>query len=123
MIELFQGKIQYCGKVLTSNQMHPKGKHGKRYLTSECKQYKKEIGWLLKQAGLVNVSPPILIKIFVWFKRRGRDTDNIIKPIKDAMKGIAIKDDNCNYIIGEQTKYMGKAKQDMFALEIWRIEE
>lgn len=85
------------------------------YVTPEAKQFKEEVGWLLRAKGVRQVLPGRMqVDIKLWphrpldFKKRMRehgdlwddtvqrlDLDNCRKVINDALKDIAIQDDKC----------------------------
>ena len=96
----------------------PKG--GKRamamtYVTPEAKQYKEQVGWILKAAGVRQAMPGrVEVHIAMYphrpldFRRRMRDNpmywddsvqrldlDNCRKVVNDALKEIAFADDKC----------------------------
>lgn len=85
------------------------------YVTTEAKQFKEQVGWLLRAKGVRQVLPGRMqVDIKLWphrpldFKKRMRehgdlwddtvqrlDLDNCRKVINDALKEIAIQDDKC----------------------------
>lgn len=96
-----------------------KPKHGPQfvstYVTSEAKQYKELVAWMLKARGLRQVLPGRMhvdIKLYphrpLDFKKRQRehgdlwddtvqrlDLDNARKVINDALKDVVFSDDKC----------------------------
>lgn len=85
------------------------------YVTPEAKQFKEQVGWLLRAKGVRQVLPGRMqVDIKLWphrpldFKKRMRehgdlwddtvqrlDLDNCRKVINDALKDIAFADDKC----------------------------
>lgn len=107
-----------ANRYWASRTIFPKG-GGKpftsTYVTSEAKQFKESVGWLLRAAGVRSVLPGRMhvdIKLYphrpLDFKKRMRDhgdlwddtvqrldLDNCRKVVNDALKEIAIEDDKC----------------------------
>lgn len=85
------------------------------YVTAEAKQFKEQVGWILRAQGVRKVLPGRMdVAIQLWphrpldWKKRMRDhgdlwddtvqrldLDNCRKVVNDALKDIAIEDDKC----------------------------
>ena len=95
--------------------MRPEGERGHRYDPEVQKAYKRMIGWSFKEAaprGMPLIEGPISLGVYAHFPYPGTgkdritlktsrpDLDNIIKNVKDALNGVAWKDDAqvCQYL-------------------------
>lgn len=77
------------------NHMYGRSRYGHTYMTAKGREFKEELGWLLKAKkidfGLSQVKIDLIFKIC---DKRRRDVDNMLKATFDALKGIIIDDDS-----------------------------
>lgn len=62
-------------------------------LTDRAKQYKHDVGWEAKAAGIRMMDGDVRVDIELFVGRTHIDTDNVLKMILDALTGIAWEDD------------------------------
>jgi Holliday junction resolvase RusA-like endonuclease len=62
-------------------------------LTPRAKQYKKDVGWEAKAAGIRMMEGDVSVNIELFVGNRHIDTDNVLKMLMDALTGIAWEDD------------------------------
>ena len=77
------------------NHMYGRSRYGHIYLTPKGKEFKEELGWILKTKRAVFGSA--LVKVDLVFKisdKRKRDVDNMLKATFDALKDVIIDDDS-----------------------------
>ena len=104
MKALEQVSIFYEGKIPTLNNMYSQGRSGKRFISQTHKNFKKALYLIAMSQNNNNIrkvyfDKKLHVKIQVNFQRRGRDIDNTLKPILDALRGVIFKDDSQVYKI------------------------
>ncbi len=76
------------------NHSYVTTRHGKRIMTERCRNYKEEMKYRI--VGLVRKPHAMLESIsfnFYFPDYRRRDTDNLLKILKDCLKGTLVEDD------------------------------
>lgn len=74
------------------NVKHANGAH---YLSSQHKQFRIDVHYLLMQAKAIKMHGPLAVKIQAFPPdRRRRDIDNLIKPILDALQHAGLYEDD-----------------------------
>lgn len=63
-------------------------------LTDRAKQYKHDVGWEAKAAGIRMMDGDVRVDIELYVGRTHIDTDNVLKMLLDALKGHAFRDDD-----------------------------
>jgi Holliday junction resolvase RusA-like endonuclease len=94
-------KIEIKSSIPTINNMYSSSRQGRRFVSGKHKRF-KELVYLtfLNFAKKENKKLPIypserlVILIEVYFTRKKRDIDNILKPILDALQGVVYTNDN-----------------------------
>jgi Holliday junction resolvase RusA-like endonuclease len=84
----------------STNQLYYTGKDGKRHLSKEGREYKKEVGKLMMVGGVKKKCPlpPFSLYIHVRFRDwRRQDISNRIKLLEDAVLGYLNYDDKMVY--------------------------
>jgi crossover junction endodeoxyribonuclease RusA len=68
---------------------------GKVHVSSEAKQYKTLVGWLVLEAGIREPTlVDVVVTIHVYRERKAGDLDNRIKILLDSLRGIVYRDDS-----------------------------
>ena len=100
-------KIVIFTKIPTLNVAYPTGSTGRRFLSRTGKEFKEDIEWetkrQLKKAGYHKfpVYPKgtrVCLNIKSYFLRKGRDRDNPVKFVQDALEGLVYKNDSQVYL-------------------------
>ena len=60
----------------------------------EAIDYKAEVAWLARQAGVEPLEGDVVLTMHIYRPRRAGDLDNRIKVTVDALNGIAYSDDS-----------------------------
>lgn len=83
------------GKQVSTNHAYPRNKQGRRFLSTEGKDYKKMIGDLAKYTFPREISlEPLVVEIeYTFGDKRRRDINNYDKLIVDALEGVVYEDD------------------------------
>lgn len=61
--------------------------------TAEARNYRVQVGWLAKAAGLECLGGDVAVTIRVYRPRKSGDLDNRIKAVLDALQGVAYDND------------------------------
>lgn len=97
-------------------------KTGKRIMTNTMRQYKESVSWQVKAA--VKKPYPKLNKIsYVFYHKdnRVRDIDNLLKGIRDCLKGTLVVDDCWQRIHEENIKSAGIDRKNPRVEICWEI--
>lgn len=69
--------------------------NGQVHVSTEAKQYKVEVTWLAKIAGLHEpMTGQVAITLHVYRKQKSGDLDNRIKVLLDSLRGVVYEDDS-----------------------------
>ena len=90
-------------------------KHGAKFVPNETAEWKKTIGWEAKKIGASMELGPVRLSLVFYLPGAKKniskphtvrpDLDNLIKSVKDGLKGICWKDD-CQIFKVEAIKYV-----------------
>lgn len=100
------------------NQAYPTNRSGRRFLSDEGKEWKKELGWAFKKGKPQKGEFGIEIYLTFGDKRR-RDADSGLKLILDALTGVVYEDDNQVKEIYISREYGKKHKTE---IEVYKFE-
>lgn len=67
---------------------------GRMVVSSEARQYKETVGWLVKADTSDWLTGPVALTIKVYRPQKRGDLDNCLKILLDSLKGVLFADDD-----------------------------
>lgn len=67
---------------------------GRTVVSAEARQYKEEVGWLVKAATSEWLTGPVALHVKVYRPQKRGDLDNCLKILLDSLKGVLFADDD-----------------------------
>lgn len=81
------------GNPVSMNNAFPTGRNGRRFTSREYQAWKKAVAAHALAAGIRPIEGPVRVALLIAFSSRRPDLDNAIKPVLDALTGVAYMND------------------------------